>query len=52
MVGDEKDRVVIAYGINDCEGAAAYFDLSQVESLLRDVPVGKEVVDLMEPLKS
>jgi hypothetical protein len=45
----DDDTLAVAYGINDCEGAAAYLDLSMVESLLRDVPIGKEVVDLMMP---
>mmetsp|Transcript_43344 Transcript_43344/g.105046 ORF Transcript_43344/g.105046 Transcript_43344/m.105046 type:complete len:547 (-) Transcript_43344:24-1664(-) len=46
----DDDTIVMAYGINDCEGAATYLELSTVESLLRNVPEGKEVVDLMMPL--
>jgi hypothetical protein len=45
----DDDTLAVAYGINDCEGAATYLDLSMVESLLRDVPLGMEVVDLMMP---
>ena len=48
----DSETMVIAYGINDCEGAAVYIDLSKIEELLRDVPAGKEVVDLMQPLGS
>lgn len=47
----DQSTLAIAYGINDCEGAATYLDLAIVENLLRDVPKGKEVVDLMMPLK-
>ena len=43
--------LALAYGINDCEGAATHLDLAVVEGLLRDVPEGKEVVDVMMPLK-
>eukprot|EP00797_Seminavis_robusta_P012805 Sro19_g013680.1 n/a (269) ;mRNA; r:158109-158915 len=49
--GAKKDYAVIAYGINDCEGAAVYLSMNKVNQLLRPVPEGKEVVDLMEPLK-
>jgi hypothetical protein len=48
----DDSTLVIAYGINDCEGAATHIKLDQVEAMLRDVPQGKEVVDLMEPLRS
>eukprot|EP00535_Pseudo-nitzschia_heimii_P004395 CAMPEP_0197189094 /NCGR_PEP_ID=MMETSP1423-20130617/19155_1 /TAXON_ID=476441 /ORGANISM="Pseudo-nitzschia heimii, Strain UNC1101" /LENGTH=460 /DNA_ID=CAMNT_0042641127 /DNA_START=171 /DNA_END=1553 /DNA_ORIENTATION=+ len=43
--------LALAYGINDCEGAATRLDLAVIEGLLRDVPEGKEVVDLMMPQK-
>lgn len=46
------DKVVLAWGINDCEGAAGTIDVSVVEGMLRDVPEGKEVVDFMEKLSS
>jgi hypothetical protein len=45
-----KQVLALAYGINDCEGAAVYIDMDQVDWLLRDVPEGKEVLDLMAPL--
>lgn len=47
----DDNTLAVAYGINDCEGAASYLDLSVVEGLLRDVPEGKEVVDLIRPLE-
>ena len=49
---DGKDWAVIAYGINDCEGAAIYLEMDRIEELLKLVPDGKEVVDLMSPLTS
>ena len=48
----DDSTLVIAYGINDCEGAATHVKLDQVEAMLQEVPQGKEVVDLMEPLRS
>jgi hypothetical protein len=41
------DQVVLAWGINDCEGAAGTISVDAVNRLLRDVPDGKEVVDFM-----
>ena len=50
--GDKgEDVLALAYGINDCEGAALHLDLAFVDGLLKDVPEGKEVVDFMMPLK-
>ena len=46
----DPNRLVIAFGINDCEGAAMYLDLEYINSLLRPVGDGKEVIDLMKPL--
>jgi hypothetical protein len=48
----DDSTIVIAYGINDCEGAATHVKLDQVDAMLRDVPKGKEVVDVMETLHS
>ena len=42
--------IVLAYGINDCEGAAVFVDQSVVNGLLQNVPEGKEVIDLMSKL--
>ena len=41
------DQVVLAWGINDCEGAVGTISIDVVNRLLRDVPAGKEVVDMM-----
>jgi hypothetical protein len=46
----DDETLALAYGINDCEGAAMYLDMSTVETLLRDVSKGDEVRDLMMPL--
>lgn len=47
---DGNDAMLaLAYGINDCEGAATYVEWSTINSLLQDVPEGKEVVDLLQP---
>lgn len=46
----DDQTLAMAYGINDCEGAATYLDMKIINGLLRPVPEGKEVVDLMEPL--
>ena len=47
----DGDDVILAYGINDCEGAAVHVDKVVVNELLRSVPEGKEVIDLMTFLK-
>ena len=41
------DQVVLAWGINDCEGAAGTIDVGVVNKLMRNVSEGKEVVDFM-----
>ncbi|KAL3932046.1 MAG: hypothetical protein SGBAC_011036 [Bacillariaceae sp.] len=48
----DDNTLALAYGINDCEGAARYLSLSTVSDLLRPVPDGKEVVDLLQPLST
>jgi hypothetical protein len=48
---DSKTKqIIVSYGINDCEGAIHSMDYSIVQQLLRPVPIGKQVVDLMMPL--
>jgi hypothetical protein len=44
------EYVVLSYGINDCEAAAFFVALKKVNSLLRRVEEGKEVLDLMKRL--
>jgi hypothetical protein len=46
------DDVVIAWGINDCEGAAGKLDVTFVQDFLRNVPEGNEVADLMMAMKN
>jgi hypothetical protein len=48
----DDNTLTVAYGINDCEGAATTLDLATVEDLLLEVDKGKEVVDLMMPLSA
>eukprot|EP00934_Nitzschia_sp_Nitz4_P006230 Nitzschia sp. Nitz4//scaffold210_size37948//15524//16588//NITZ4_007689-RA/size37948-processed-gene-0.40-mRNA-1//1//CDS//3329541927//6220//frame0 len=43
----DDTTLALAYGINDCEGAATYVELATVEELLHEVPRGKEVIDLL-----
>ena len=47
----DGDDVILAYGINDCEGAAVHVNKVVVNGLLRSVPEGKEVIDLMTKIK-
>jgi hypothetical protein len=47
----DNNKIALAYGINDCEGAATYIDMGTIEALLRDVTKGQEVSDLLQHLK-
>jgi hypothetical protein len=47
----DNNVIVLTYGINDCEGAATYIDMKTIDYILRDVPKGMEVSDMLEPLK-
>jgi hypothetical protein len=49
---DANGKVLLAYGINDCEGAIVNVDVSIVEEMLRPVKDGQEVLDLMRILDS
>ncbi|CAB9513746.1 expressed unknown protein [Seminavis robusta] len=44
---DGVEYVVISYGINDCESAIVYVEMSRVVELLRPVDDGLRVVDFM-----
>lgn len=45
-------QIILAYGINDCEGAVTTLDLDVVRNLLRPVvETGQQVVDFMRPLQ-
>jgi hypothetical protein len=51
VVGDK--RIIIAYGINDCEAAIAEVSLEEAMThWLRPVQPGTQVVDVMMPLKA
>ena len=48
LLGSDMDgRVVISYGINDCEGAVLTLSMQIVQQMLIEVKPGQEVVDLM-----
>mmetsp|Transcript_47760 Transcript_47760/g.144436 ORF Transcript_47760/g.144436 Transcript_47760/m.144436 type:complete len:701 (-) Transcript_47760:262-2364(-) len=48
LIGTDTDgQLLISYGINDCEGAAVFLDMKDIQKMLIDVPEGKQVVDLM-----
>ena len=46
--GDVDGKLIVSYGINDCEGAVFTMSMSKVQELLLEVRPGQEVVDLME----
>jgi hypothetical protein len=49
----DGNRIIIAYGINDCEAAIAEVSLDEAMAhWLRPVKPGTQVVDVMEPLKT
>jgi hypothetical protein len=52
MGSDQDGRLLLSYGINDCEGAALFLDMTVVQKLLLPVTPGMEVGDLMERLSS
>lgn len=45
-------KVVIAYGINDCEAGAVYVDLRVVEDMLKPVKEGQQVLDVMQKVEA
>jgi hypothetical protein len=48
LVGDDKSgRLLISYGINDCEGAIFGMKMERVQEMLRPVKAGQQVSDLM-----
>jgi hypothetical protein len=46
----DKGNLVVAYGINDCEGAIVTIDMKVIEKLLLPVQDGLEVIDLLHTL--
>jgi hypothetical protein len=47
---DESGKLMISYGINDCEAAIVFLDMKKVQEILLPVGDGEEVVDLMKKL--
>lgn len=52
----KRDRLVLSYGINDCEGATRFLDWSYIDYLLQPVPLhhdrpNHEVIDLLQAAK-
>lgn len=48
MGSDIDGRLIISYGINDCEGGVFTLSMETVQKMLIKVEPGQEVVDLME----
>lgn len=52
LIGSDIDgKLLVSYGINDCEGAAFYLEMQEVQRLLQNVSEGQEVVDLMQKVQ-
>jgi len=50
LLGDDlTGRLLLSYGVNDCEGMAMWLNMSVVQGMLQDVEEGKEVVNYMMP---
>ena len=47
----DQNILALSYGINDCEVAATYLNMKTIDDLLREVPKGVGVSDLILPLK-
>ncbi len=47
---DESGKLVVSYGINDCEAAIVVLDIEKVQEILLPVEDGEEVVGLMKKL--
>jgi len=53
LVGsDEQGKLLISYGINDCESALLNFPMKSVQEMLVEVSEGQEVFHLMDKLES
>lgn len=51
LIGSDKNgKLLISYGINDCEAASFFIGMEEVQNLLIDVEEGHEVLNLMEEL--
>jgi len=51
LVGSDQDgKLMISYGINDCEAAIVFLEMKHVQELLSPVEAGTEVLHLMKKL--
>lgn len=51
LVGSDQDgKLMISYGINDCEAAIVFLEMKHVQELLSPVEAGTEVLHLMNKL--
>ena len=51
LIGSDIDgKLLVSYGINDCEAATFFLGMEMVQDLLIDVEEGVEVVNLMRKL--
>jgi len=51
IVGSDQDgKLMISYGINDCEAAIVFLEMKHVQELLSPVEKGTEVLHLMKKL--
>ena len=48
---DIDGKLVLSYGINDCEGAVLTISMAKLQQMLIEVEPGQEVVDLMRTAK-
>ncbi len=51
LIGSDQGgegKLLISYGINDCEGATFFLSMDRVQELLIDVEEAHEVVSLMQ----
>jgi hypothetical protein len=48
---DIDGKLVLSYGINDCEGAILSISMKKLQQMLIEIEPGQEVADLMKKLK-
>ena len=52
LIGSDVDgKLLISYGVNDCEGGSFFVDMEVVQKMLLEVSPGQEVNDLMATVK-
>ena len=53
LIGSDIDgKLLISYGVNDCEGGTFFVDMEVVQKMLVEVQAGQEVNDLMATVTS